>query len=215
MLLIFQTLYSPLRHPLHGLLAIKIVAIAALASSLAGLPDAALARAQVRSGVVTRVVDGDTVWVKVEVKAKANASPSLNGPSSSSSFSSARGVSGSETLKVRIVGIDAPEVCQTGGPESRNTLRSHLLGQVVTLTSPSSRSHDDYGRALARVDKQGEDVGRWMVRRGHAWSYGNRRSPGPYAAEQAQAQATRAGLFANSAAENPRSFRKRHGSCHP
>jgi endonuclease YncB( thermonuclease family) len=118
-------------------------------------------------------------------------------------------------LKVRIVGIDAPEICQLGGPEARDALRGHVLGQPVTLTSLSARSHDDFGRVLATLDKQGEDVGRWMVRRGQAWSYSYRRHPGPYAVEQAQAHAAGAGLFSHAAAENPRSFRQRHGSCHP
>jgi len=152
----------------------------------------AAARALVRSGVVTRVVDGDTLWVR-----------------------DATGVSGGKTLKVRMMGIDAPEICQLGGPEAGEVLRGHVLGQTVTLTSPLSRSHDDYGRVLARVDKQGDDVGRWMVRRGQAWSYKYRRNPGPYAAEQAQAQAAGAGLFAHAAAEYPQSFRQRHGSCYP
>ena len=147
-----------------------------------------------RSGVVTRVVDGDTVWVKVATRAK--------------------GARAGEVLKVRIVGIDAPEICQPGGSQALDALRSHVLGQTVTLSSPSSRSHDDYGRVLATLDKDGEDVGRWMVRSGQAWSYRYHRNPGPYAAEQAQAQAAGAGLFAQADAENPRSFRKRHGSCY-
>ena len=190
--------FRPLRQQIRGLCAIKLVVLAGLALSLVGFADLALARALVRPGVVTRVVDGDTVWV--------NVAPGVN---------SAISASGSETVKVRIVGIDAPEICQPGGPESREALRGHVLGQAVTLTSASSRSHDDYGRLLAKVDKQGEDVGRWMVRRGQAWSYSYRRNPGPYTAEQAQAQAAGAGLFARGGAENPRDFRKRHGSCHP
>lgn len=152
----------------------------------------AAARALVRSGVVIRVVDGDTLWVR-----------------------DATGVPGGETLKVRILGIDAPEICQLGGLEAGEVLRGHVLGQTVTLTSSSTRSRDDYGRLLARVDKQGDDVGRWMVRRGQAWSYRYRRTAGPYAAEQAQAQAAGAGLFAHAAAEYPHSFRQRHGSCYP
>ena len=197
----FYQPFRPLRQQIRGLCAIKLIVLAGLVWSLAAFTDLALARSLVRPGVVTRVVDGDTVWVKV--------APGVD------SVNSAKGASGGETLKVRIVGIDAPEICQLGGPESRDALRGHVLGQHVTLTSPSARSHDDYGRVLATLDKQGEDVGRWMVRRGQAWSYGYRRHPGPYAVEQAQAQAAGAGLFARAGAENPRSFRKRYGSCHP
>ena len=180
-----------LRQKMRGQRAIELGVVGGLILMSSGLPEVAIAQNSLRSGVVTRVIDGDTLWVR-----------------------DSTAVSGGETLKVRIVGIDAPEVCQAGGPEAREALRRHVLGQPVTLTSPSSRSHDDYGRLLARVDKRGEDVGRWMVRRGQAWSYSYRRNSGPYATEQAQAQAAGVGLFAHAAAENPRNFRQRHGSCY-
>ena len=191
----FYLSFRSLGQKIRGRYAIEFISFACLAVALSGTSDLAQARTMVRSGIVTRVVDGDTVWVKVATRAQ--------------------GAEAGEVLKVRIVGIDAPEICQPGGPQALDALRSHVLGQTVTLSSPSARSHDDYGRVLATLDKQGEDVGRWMVRRGQAWSYGYRRNPGPYAIEQAQAQATGAGLFAQAAAENPRSFRKRQGSCYP
>ena len=112
------------------------------------------------------------------------------------------------------MGIDAPEICQAGGRASREALVRRLLGQSVILSTATSRIHDDYGRLLAKIDLRGEDVGRWMVVNGHAWSYTYRRNLGPYAAEQSQAEAGRRGFFGDSAAENPRSFRKRHGSCY-
>lgn len=187
--------FWPVGQKIRGLYAIESVACIFLLILLSVYPDLVQARAVVRSGVVTRVVDGDTVWVRT-------ATPS-------------QGARGGGILKVRILGIDAPEICQPGGPEALATLRDHVLGQTVTLNSPSHRSHDDYGRVLASLDKQGEDVGRSMVRRGQAWSYGYRRDPGPYAAEQIQARSAGVGLFAQADAESPRSFRKRHGSCHP
>ncbi len=148
--------------------------------------DAGFAKAAetVQTAVVTRVVDGDTVWV----------------------------ASGDGTLKVRLTGMDAPEICQEGGPQARAALRRRVLGQTVTVVS---RHHDDYGRLLARIEFQGEDLGRWMVQQGHAWASGYRNSLGPYAAEQAEAVAGRRGLFASAAPETPRGFRKRHGSCFP
>ncbi|MES2415037.1 MAG: thermonuclease family protein [Pseudomonadota bacterium] len=136
----------------------------------------------VKNGVVTRVVDGDTLWVDVA----------------------------GTVLKVRITGMDAPEICQHGGREARDALRSRVLRQGVTLTY---QRHDDYGRMLARLQLNGDDLGRWMVAQGHAWSYGYRKYPGPYGSEQQHAQSMRLGLFASSGAENPRDFRKRHGSC--
>ncbi|TAG32943.1 MAG: thermonuclease family protein [Polaromonas sp.] len=194
MRLCFYPSFNPPRHVLLSFNAIKLVAIACVAFAMLSHSDPAAARAQLRSGVVTRVIDGDTVWVK----------PTTRSP----------GAKAGEILKVRIVGIDAPEICQPGGPQALAALRGHVLGQTVTLTSPPSRSQDDYGRVLATIDKQGEDVGRWMVQRGQAWSYSYRRNPGPYAAEQAQARAAGVGLFAQRSPENPRNFRKRHGSCY-
>ena len=154
----------------------------------ASLPACAGSARRVVSGVVTRVVDGDTLWVKTATAAKP--------------------------VKVRILGIDAPEICQAGGRASREALVRRLLGQSVTLSTTTSGIHDDYGRLLAKINLQGEDVGHWMVVNGHAWSYTYRRNLGPYAAEQSQAEAGRRGFFGDSAAVNPRVFRKRHGSCY-
>lgn len=139
-------------------------------------------------GTVSWVVDGDTIWIKT---------------------------AGSDgLLKVRMLGMDAPEICQEGGIEARDALRLRIHKQSVTVVTPRSRSHDDYGRLLGRVEFRGEDMGRWMVSNGQAWSYQYRKSAGPYAAEQGKAQAARRGLFVQPNPENPRVFRKRHGSCH-
>ena len=135
---------------------------------------------------VTHVTDGDTLWV--------------------------RPLAGGEAFKLRLQGLDAPEICQNWGRESRAALERRLARRTVTVVV--SR-HDDYGRALARVRLDGEDVGAWMVRQGHAWSYRWRRSPGPYAAEEAQAASARRGLFADATAQRPRDFRQQHGSCKP
>ena len=141
------------------------------------------------TGTVVRVVDGDTIWLQNDLAARP--------------------------LKIRIEGMDAPEVCQAGGMASRDFLRQRILGETVRLKLPRSRRHDDYGRTLGRLEHDEKDIGRWMVSNGHAWTYASSRSAGPYAIEQAQAMRARRGLFANGNAENPRSFRLRQGSCYP
>jgi endonuclease YncB( thermonuclease family) len=60
----------------------------------------------------------------------------------------------------------------------------------------------------------GEDLGGWMVSRGYAWSYRFRSDPGPYRHQEAQARTARRGLWSTAGPEEPRAFRKRHGSCH-
>lgn len=144
---------------------------------------APLARAWL--GVVTHVSDGDTVWVQ----------PLPSG----------------EVQKVRLQGIDAPEICQVWGPQSRAALQAALQGQVVEV---QGHAHDSYGRLLAQLSRQGHDVGAWMVGQGYAWSYSYKHHAGPYQALQWQAQTQHLGLFSDGQALQPRWFRKRFGSCH-
>jgi endonuclease YncB( thermonuclease family) len=136
-------------------------------------------------GIVTHVSDGDTVWVQ----------PLQRG----------------EAQKVRLLGIDAPEICQPWGPQSRAALHAALQGQVVEVRA---RTRDSYGRLLAQLTRQGNDVGAWMVGQGYAWSYSYKNNAGPYEALQLQAQMQHLGLFSDGRALQPRWFRKRFGSCH-
>ena len=75
------------------------------------------------------------------------------------------------------------------------------------------RRQDDYGRELARVQLERQDLGALMVREGQAWSYRWRNHTGPYAAEEAAARQAHRGLFAAGRPELPRDFRQRHGPC--
>ena len=138
------------------------------------------------TGVVTTVTDVDTVWVRPQ--------------------------RGGAPRPVRIEGIDAPEICQTFGPRSRDALSTLLLRQKVVVTSARL---DGNGRVLARLPRGEEDVGETMVLRGFAWSYRFRGDPGPYADEEKRARKARAGLWADDAPLMPRDFRVRHGSCRP
>lgn len=163
------------------------------------------------SGTVTHVTDGDTLWV--------------------------RPASGGKPVRLRIDGVDAPEICQPHGMAARKALAARLANRAVTV---QSASRDNFGRLLARVSthgsvlkgvnarpnasanatgiakpnfKAGGDVGEWLVREGHAWSYRYRRDSGPYAKQQAAARAGRKGLFSSSHPQEPREFRKQHGEC--
>ena len=136
------------------------------------------------TGVVTYVVDGDTVHV--------------------------RPVDGGKVHKIRIVGMDAPEICQTGGVAARQALQERIVQRYVTV---SAQGVDDYGRDLATIYLSQEDVGQWMVQRGHAWSYRFKRDPGPYVQEEENAKLLGRGVFAEMPAEYPRDFRRRYGRC--
>ncbi|MFP8778762.1 thermonuclease family protein [Hydrogenophaga sp. RWCD_12] len=133
---------------------------------------------------VTRVSDGDTLWVKP--------------------------LAGGTYRKLRLEGVDAPEICQEGGLAAREALVRRVLEQTVTVTE---RRRDDYGRALVRLTVRDDDVAAWLVREGFAWSYRWRHSDGPFAMEETVARKERKGIFAAATVEEPRAFRKRNGPC--
>ena len=134
-------------------------------------------------GKVIRIVDGDSLWV--------------------------RPADGGAPVELRIDGIDAPEICQSGGQAARKALVARLAGQTVDVVT---RRLDDYGRALASVFLDGQDMGEWMVSQGHAWAY--RQGSGAYLALQVRAQSAARGLFADRNALPPRVFRKQNGPCY-
>lgn len=113
---------------------------------------------------------------------------------------------------LRLLGLDAPEICQPGGEAARAALQQKVADKLLLV---EVRFQDSYGRELARVRVDGQDLGAMLVASGHAWSSRWRRSPGPYARQEAQARAAGLGLFADAQAELPRVFRQRHGSCYP
>lgn len=141
--------------------------------------------AEVYLARATSVPDGDTLWVKPE--------------------------SGGEPRKLRLQGLDAPEICQRGGLAARDALRD-LVTQKVLLVDV--RYQDDYGRGLARLRVDDQDVGAALVAAGHAWSNRWRRSHGPYGAQETAARVARRGVFAEPYPETPRRFRQRNGSCY-
>ncbi|HTH78961.1 MAG TPA: thermonuclease family protein [Ramlibacter sp.] len=136
-------------------------------------------------GTVSHVTDGDTVWVRPD--------------------------DGTPAQQVRIEGIDAPEICQVFGRQSRDALAQQLLRKRVTLLT---RGQDDYRRTVARVHVGRADVGKWMVSHGYAWSYKFRSDSGPYRRDELHARSQRLGLWDEGDPERPRDFRVRHGSCH-
>ena len=154
------------------------------AAVLLGLVLAADA-AMALSGAVTRVSDGDTLWLR---PADGTRRP----------------------VKVRLDGLDAPERCQAGGAQARAALEARVLGRRVFV---AALARDAYGRVIGTLRVDGEDSGAWLVEHGHAWSYRFRTHAGPYAAHESRARATRRGVFALPGAVEPRRFRREHGPC--
>lgn len=146
----------------------------------------AQASAEVRSGWVSWVMDGDTLLVVLDDQ--------------------------HEPIKVRVKDIDAPESCQPGGEAAREAMIALAMRQRVEVDVVAE---DVYGRQVARVMRGELDLGAEMVRTGMAWAYRFKTGKGPYARLQRLAQQNQWGLFAaKDTAMSPPVFRQFHGSCH-
>ena len=101
--------------------------------------------------LVTKVVDGDTIWVEGEGK----------------------------RLKVRLIGVDTPETVhptkevECYGPESSDFAKETLAGtQVAIVTDASQGEVDKYGRTLAYVFlPSGQLFQELLVSGGYAYEY--------------------------------------------
>ena len=87
-----------------------------------------------------RVVDGDTI--RAEAKGRE--------------------------IKIRLVEIDAPEINQPFGAQSKNFLNRLLNEKDVTLIS---QGEDRYGRTLGEIFANGESANALMIKSGFAWVY--------------------------------------------
>ncbi len=140
-------------------------------------------------GTVTSVVDGDSLWITP--------------------------ASGGKAIEVRLAGIDAPEICQEHGEESKRFLAEKVLKQPVRLqTAGGKGGHDAYGRTLGTVYLGHVEVNRMLVEEGQAWSIRTKWDRGPYVTQERMARALSRGLHKiGSAAIEPKDFRQRHGPC--
>jgi len=68
--------------------------------------------------------------------------------------------------RIRVDGIDAPELRQRYGIEARDVLPALVLKRQVEV---GVRGRDRYGRILARISIDGLDVSKALVERGLAW----------------------------------------------
>lgn len=114
---------------------------------------------------------------------------------------------GKRTVKVRLVGIDAPEKDQEYGMASRLSLLSLVLNKQVKV---SGKTVDDYGRLLAEISVNGLSINQEQVRRGMAWNYSRSKSNPKLEALQLEARRARRGLWSVGSAIEPSEWRKLH-----
>lgn len=143
---------------------------------------AAIACAETLSGVVIVVVDGDTLLFK----------PDHYSPASRA------------FLKVRLVGIDAPEKDQPYGEAATRALKNTALKQRATLDIVAT---DAYGRKLGRLTVGTVPVNAELVKRGHAWA-SSRRADDVLRILQREAKRERRGLWQDAAPTPPWTWRR-------
>lgn len=97
--------------------------------------------AEIVTGRVVKVTDGDTVTVLVE---------------------------GNRQERVRLLDIDAPEKGQAYGEKARSFLAEMVAGKTVRV---EFKGRDRYGRVLGTVFVDGKNVNEEMIRAGLAWNY--------------------------------------------
>lgn len=141
--------------------------------------------ADVLTGRVVRVADGDTITILD----KSNTQH-----------------------KIRLAGIDAPERKQAFGQRSRKALADAVAGHEVTI---DWSKRDRYGRIVGKVLSKGTDINLLQVRTGMAWHYKQYEGEqdiqdrSRYAHAEYEAQQERAGLWTDESPIPPWAFRKR------
>ncbi|EAJ5119059.1 thermonuclease family protein [Campylobacter upsaliensis] len=136
-------------------------------------------------GKVSRVIDGDTI----ELLAKTSKENPYNHITK---------------LKIRLYGIDAPELKQAYGKEAKEYLSALVLKQEVSLIIENK---DKYERIVGTIFLKGKDINKEMVKNGYAHAYESFSKK--YLAEQADAKMFKLGLWQDEKAVKPSEFRRK------
>jgi endonuclease YncB( thermonuclease family) len=105
---------------------------------------------------------------------------------------------------IRLDGIDAPERKQAFGTVARDRLAEITKGKLVTV---QAGKRDKYGRTVARINVEGQDVNQQMVAEGLAWHYKRYSKAEDLAAAEREARTARRGLWADKAPVPPWEWR--------
>lgn len=115
---------------------------------------------------------------------------------------------GRDQVKIRLYGIDAPESGQPFGKASKQNLSSMVYGESVQVEVMDT---DRYGRTVARIFVDGEDVNAAQLRSGNAWLYEQYCKSwvcGEWFGIEADARSSRVGLWADKDPVPPWQWRR-------
>lgn len=130
------------------------------------------------SGSVVSVHDGDTVTI----------------------------LQGKTQYKIRLDGIDCPELGQAFGNNARQFTSDMVFGKKVSVYYSSK---DRYGRYLGTVlDQEGKNLNRELLKAGMAWHYKHYNDDVLLAGLEIKARRDKIGLWADPAAIPPWEFRE-------
>lgn len=131
------------------------------------------------TGTVVAVADGDTITVE----------------------------SDGARRRIRLYGIDAPELKQPFGPDARLLLAAVLTGETVRV---EYETLDRYRRLVGRVYWQDAYLNARLVAAGYAWHYvAYAKKAKDLADAEAAARAARVGLWSQSNPTPPWQYRKK------
>ncbi len=140
------------------------------------------------NGAVTKVHDGDSIHVTPP---------------------------GKKRVIIRLAAIDAPEIQQAHGIQSRDHLRRLIMSKQVTA---KCNKLDKYQRHVCVVIHNGRDINLKMLEAGHAWYYERFKDEQPRRDQIAYKKATNTaskkqlGLWQNPGATPPWDFRATQGN---
>lgn len=115
------------------------------------------------------------------------------------------------TSELRLQGIDAPEHGQPWGAQAKSALRRMVDGKTVQV---EVITRDSYGRLVVRMWVGRTYVNAAMTASGNAWAYRRYDPDAEILAGEAQAKATRRGLWSLPPEQRipPATWRQRAGS---
>ena len=109
--------------------------------------------------------------------------------------------------KIRLSGIDAPELNQRFGQRSTERLKHLLGGDLVRV---ERKGFDQYGRLLATLFRKSQNINLDMVKEGWAWVYDGFSSSSELLDAEATARKARRGLWADPLPLSPARWRQEH-----
>lgn len=112
-------------------------------------------------------------------------------------------------IKIRLYGIDAPEITQKYGKASRDYLRKIVKNKHLTY---KIHSKDDYGRVVATLYGDNKDLNYEMIKAGLAWHYRYYYKSKKYAEAEKNARKQKLGLWKGSNPQAPWDYRRENKS---